>query len=560
MPPSPEAESSEFSNNELEYADDMFSDHKFETTGTDECDLKHAPKHPANCGGGSSAGLATSVMAKGEEGGRGSKPSALSKTRVIELVADEKKLNHEKRPGEPMYVDDLAEYLHVLLAMNGMEFLVSWLRGELILFCQVTGITGSQPDALTQLQYHGMELTLVRDPHFSVPPLPHAFLLGLLFHIQAFKSQGIKHPEDLYSLRVLNGLNQQKLSLHDDLTDQFIFCSTVHERDTICITHEIRLTTASVQTQMKKSGEIIGFQQVTKLYVLCDAVVKGFNKSRECLTHLPWPQTAEGADEGGVLDELVHQLLLTLEADAGAVEIGKPPGAHSEDFRMIIIDAALMLPLKTPEAELQRRITALHTVSAYCGAEEGPLCRRRGYGSKPRPTTVELTAVKAGVMDQPLSTALLESSVQEVRTERGSDQTLPEAACEEVSADGLQNLQCGAKNPERYLLLLEECAHGTITHSPKYRMLAQSATRVGTSEPSAPGGCLPPGSQPSWFSPGNEGKRGVSCVPESPHSSYGSFTIPPVLQYLLVDICMQLLIIISISPRSFGPRDEAVKA
>ncbi|EEH17221.2 hypothetical protein PABG_07308 [Paracoccidioides brasiliensis Pb03] len=174
---------------------------------------------------------------------------------VIELIADEEKLSHEKRPGEPMYVGDLAEYLHVLLVMNEMEFLVSRLRGELILFCQVTGITGSQPDALTQLQYHDLEPMLVRDPHISVPHL----CVGLTAHFtKTFLGMN-------YVLRVLNGLNQQKLSLQDDLTDQFIFCSTVHERDSICITHEIWLTKASVQTRMKKSGEIIGFQQVSKL-------------------------------------------------------------------------------------------------------------------------------------------------------------------------------------------------------------------------------------------------------------------------------------------------------
>ncbi|OJD10059.1 hypothetical protein AJ78_08774, partial [Emergomyces pasteurianus Ep9510] len=48
-----------------------------------------------------------------------------------------------------------------------------------------------------------------------------------------FKSSGIRHPEDLYSLNVLNELNQQKLSLRNDLMNLFVFCLTVCEEDNI---------------------------------------------------------------------------------------------------------------------------------------------------------------------------------------------------------------------------------------------------------------------------------------------------------------------------------------
>ncbi|OJD10207.1 hypothetical protein AJ78_08689 [Emergomyces pasteurianus Ep9510] len=70
---------------------------------------------------------------------------------VIKLITDEKKLSREKRLRESMYVDNLAEYLRVLLIMNKMKFLISWLRVELILFYQITNVMNNQPDALTQL-------------------------------------------------------------------------------------------------------------------------------------------------------------------------------------------------------------------------------------------------------------------------------------------------------------------------------------------------------------------------------------------------------------------------
>ncbi|PGG98902.1 hypothetical protein GX51_06549 [Blastomyces parvus] len=164
---------------------------------------------------------------------------------VIKLITDEKKLNHDPRPSGTMYVNNLAEYNRVLLMTNEMEF-------------QLTGVTANQPDALTQLHYCDLMLTLVRNPHSSTPHLcvgltalftkthlgmknantfwlpeiiydptlvlsPHVFLLGMLFHIQAFKSPSIRTAEQLYSLGILDRLNQQELPLRDGLLDKFIF-------------------------------------------------------------------------------------------------------------------------------------------------------------------------------------------------------------------------------------------------------------------------------------------------------------------------------------------------
>ncbi|EDN05111.1 predicted protein [Histoplasma mississippiense (nom. inval.)] len=622
---------------------------------------------------------------------------------VIELIADEKKLSREKRPGEPMYVDDLAEYLRVLLVTNEMEFLVGWLRVELILFCQIAGVTGNRPDALTQLRYRDLELTLVRDPHSSAPRLcvgltahftktflgmkdantfwlpeiiydptlvlsPHVFLLGMLFYIQAFKSPGIRRPEDLYSLGVLNGLNQQQLPLRDDLADLFVFCSAVREGGGVRIAHEIRLTTASVRTRMKKGGEITGFQQVTKPYVLRDAAAKGFNESSDVSDSLqnlmlqhasidtflkhyldrnitadvlsiyrglepqkalmrmvcsmsrsidprrPWKLTPEQSrsvnDQPPILkiarrvahlkkrrdstaswlrgrvgqryrrkaekdrrweakyrrrvekherrDERYHKAVRRLrnEKQRARIELKRKileryrqeqPVIDSErqlsgkvvdeDVRsalersgymtpeqMIMIDAVLTLPPKTPEAELQRRITAIHAVSAYCGAEEGPLCRRRGRGSSPKTTTVKPMAVKVEVMVQPPSNTLLESAVRAVRTERRPKicflclQNTKLSLADRVYSfhepgdltkhfqrrhlEKFQPMDCDTCNVRlktlKDLLFHAETAHGTVTRSPKYRMLAKSG------EPGAPTGRLPPSSQPSWYPRGNQ--------------------------------------------------------
>jgi hypothetical protein len=53
---------------------------------------------------------------------------------------------------------------------------------------------------------------------------PHVFLLGMLFKIQVFKFPSIDSPERLYSLNVLEGLNEQVLLLREAIDDDFVFC------------------------------------------------------------------------------------------------------------------------------------------------------------------------------------------------------------------------------------------------------------------------------------------------------------------------------------------------
>ena len=51
-----------------------------------------------------------------------------------------------------MYAEDLAEYARVLLATTEMTFDIGWLRVQLVLFCQLAGITCNRPEALVELR------------------------------------------------------------------------------------------------------------------------------------------------------------------------------------------------------------------------------------------------------------------------------------------------------------------------------------------------------------------------------------------------------------------------
>ena len=121
---------------------------------------------------------------------------------------------------------------------------------------------------------------IIYDPTLVLSP--HAFLLGMLFKKRAFKSPSIDCPEKLYSLDVLDGLNEQELPLKDEIGDHFVFCQATRGAQGVRIAHELQLSSDSVRYRMKKGGQITGFAQVVKPYVLRDGAAKGLNESRKC--------------------------------------------------------------------------------------------------------------------------------------------------------------------------------------------------------------------------------------------------------------------------------------
>lgn len=90
----------------------------------------------------------------------------------------------------------------------------------------------------------------------------------MLFKIQAFKSPSIVSPEKLYSLNVLNGMNEQQLPLKDELSDHFVFCQTLETASGVALAPQLQLSFDSVLYRMKIGGQITGFAQVTKPYGL----------------------------------------------------------------------------------------------------------------------------------------------------------------------------------------------------------------------------------------------------------------------------------------------------
>jgi hypothetical protein len=100
-------------------------------------------------------------------------------------------------------------------------------------------------------------LEVIYDPTLILSP--HVLLLGMLFHIKAFKSPSVDCPENLYSLNILRGLNEQGLPLRDDLADKYVFCKAVCQGKAVQLVYGIQYSAAKVKYRIKKGGEITGF-------------------------------------------------------------------------------------------------------------------------------------------------------------------------------------------------------------------------------------------------------------------------------------------------------------
>jgi nitrous oxide reductase accessory protein NosL len=74
---------------------------------------------------------------------------------------------------------------------------------------------------------------------------------------------------------------QQQLLLKDELGEHFLFCQTLETANGVALAPQLQLSSNSVRYRMKIGGQIAGFAQVTKPYVLRDGAAKALNESRK---------------------------------------------------------------------------------------------------------------------------------------------------------------------------------------------------------------------------------------------------------------------------------------
>ncbi|PGG97409.1 hypothetical protein AJ80_09700 [Polytolypa hystricis UAMH7299] len=167
-------------------------------------------------------------------------------------------------------------------------------------------------------------------------------------------------------------------------------------------------------------------------------------------------------------------------------------------------NAVLTLPPTTPWAELQHWIKAINAISIYSGIQEGPLCCQCFH--KTQPTPVPPTPAEPEGTCTLSWNKCISAVVREVCTKKRpkicflclqNSKLLPADQVYSFKTPGdltkhyqrqhlekFQPMGCGICRVRLEtltdLLIHAECAHGTVTCAPKYRMPAQSATHAST--------------------------------------------------------------------------------
>jgi hypothetical protein len=84
---------------------------------------------------------------------------------ILRKLVKKHKLTKGKREKTAMYVEDLVEYLQTNLTTTKKRYTHDRHRIQLALFCQLAGFSGNRPQALLNLRYRDIVVTLLRDPN-----------------------------------------------------------------------------------------------------------------------------------------------------------------------------------------------------------------------------------------------------------------------------------------------------------------------------------------------------------------------------------------------------------
>ncbi|KAI9769856.1 MAG: hypothetical protein M1840_003850 [Geoglossum simile] len=236
--------------------------------------------------------------------------------RILRKLVKKHKLTKGKREKTAMYVEDLVEYLQINLTTTKKRYTHSRHRIQLALFCQLAGFSGNRPQALLNLRYQDIVVTLLRDPNggphrilieftceftkqflgvkdankFPLPEIifdpslilsPHVFLLGLIFADRAFAAPNLTSARQLSGLDIRPGYQQLELLLKPSMLDVPVFRKSVRTGYGYEISPHEPLSYATLLSLMKAVGVIAGFLQPTRPYCLRYGAGNEFNQSSD---------------------------------------------------------------------------------------------------------------------------------------------------------------------------------------------------------------------------------------------------------------------------------------
>jgi hypothetical protein len=96
---------------------------------------------------------------------------------VIRRLAKKHKLSSKGRDKPPMDVEDLTKVVETTVSTTKKKFGHGRHRIELALFLQLAGLTTNRPQAILNLRYRHIQVSLLRDPQGG----PHRIIIEFTF-------------------------------------------------------------------------------------------------------------------------------------------------------------------------------------------------------------------------------------------------------------------------------------------------------------------------------------------------------------------------------------------
>ncbi|ORX95381.1 hypothetical protein BCR34DRAFT_607969 [Clohesyomyces aquaticus] len=234
--------------------------------------------------------------------------------KVLRKLAKKHGLKKIGRDKACMYIEDQTLVLQTNLETTEKRYSHGRYRIQAHLYLQLGGFTANRPQALLNLCYRHIQVTLLRDPEggphrvlleftfeftkeflgikdmntFPLPEIiydeslifsPHVFLLGVLFRDQAFAAYNLTSPEELSRLHIPQSRNELPLRLNQELDDIPVFRKAVRTPNGWVISDDEPLPYSTLLPWIRMLGQITGFAQVTRPYSLRYAGGKAFNEN-----------------------------------------------------------------------------------------------------------------------------------------------------------------------------------------------------------------------------------------------------------------------------------------
>ncbi|KAJ5589616.1 hypothetical protein N7537_012294 [Penicillium hordei] len=212
----------------------------------------------------------------------------------MRYLVDKRGLDRQPRVNVPVYIEDMIPFNETILQTREKRFHLGFQRIILCLYNTIGLFTINRKQAMLDLQFKHLQISLQQDPHggppkpmielepqfvksvlgmsklntFALPEIvygvslvfsPHVLLFIILFYVHAFEAPHLTSMEDLRRLLVEGGRQEMLLPLKKEMDNYYIFPKV----EVICgqprILWETPMNGSTLDVQLRTSSEIHGF-------------------------------------------------------------------------------------------------------------------------------------------------------------------------------------------------------------------------------------------------------------------------------------------------------------